>query len=528
MMRFLFFLVVPFLLIACSKDKPAPVAPAGKAQATLAAPPAPTNLRFEAVTDSSCRVLWDAVEGATDYDVNYKPAVGGRWTNQPHRGVRLHNTIDDLAPNTEYRWAVRAENSDGASAWVHGPNFTTRPSQGDDSSDVSPAPTNLRLENLTDTSVRFVWDAVEGATDYDVNYKEIDGKWTNIPHRGTATYRDFDGLEPGKEYRWAVKADRGSEKSKWAFGPKFTTSPVEDEEESTEPVGEFNIELVYLDGPRYPFTTEEKRLIHKAATFWEGIISGDVPDYTLTEEDREKLALDIGPPEWNEGAIGYSTAFETPGHIDDLRIYVYRMDTNYNYIPPCNGLNLRSHGLPIGTIKVNYALNEYGYFGSSSFRRSPDILWTEDRFLWQTAHEIGHAILGHPVEEEPFMYYREETKTRVKRDRRMQLIAIYYIGQHALKAYEVITGVSPPKGIDLQLWFNGMGPPGASGYTLEQMIWYYSPARFHWPFHQALENSLMAYRTPQDMPLDAPLEISQVTRGALIDLGYQVEGMSIP
>ena len=171
-------------------------------------------------------MLWDAVEGATDYDVNYKPAVGGRWTNQPHRGVRLHNTIHDLAPNTEYRWAVRAENSDGASAWIHGPNFTTRPSQEDDSSDVSPAPTNLRLENLTDTSVRFVWDAVEGATDYDVNYKEIDGKWTNIPHRGTATYRDFDGLEPGKEYRWAVKADRGKEKSKWAFGEKFTTVNV--------------------------------------------------------------------------------------------------------------------------------------------------------------------------------------------------------------------------------------------------------------------------------------------------------------
>ena len=83
MLRVLFF--ISSLLMACSKDKPAPAAPAGKAMATLEAPVAPTNLRFEAVTDSSCRVLWDAVEGATDYDVNYKPASGGRWTNQPHR-----------------------------------------------------------------------------------------------------------------------------------------------------------------------------------------------------------------------------------------------------------------------------------------------------------------------------------------------------------------------------------------------------------------------------------------------------------
>ena len=105
--------------------------PSGKAQAALEAPPAPTNLRFEAVTDSSCRVRWDAAEGATDYDVNYKRAVGGRWTNEPHKGVRLYNTIYDLEPNTEYRWAARAENSDGPSEWVFGPNFTTLPDHQD-------------------------------------------------------------------------------------------------------------------------------------------------------------------------------------------------------------------------------------------------------------------------------------------------------------------------------------------------------------------------------------------------------------
>ena len=223
-MRFLFFLVVPFLLIACSKDKPAPVAPAGKAQATLAAPPAPTNLRFEAVTDSSCRVLWDAVEGATDYDVNYKSAVGGRWTNQPHRGVRLHNTIHDLEPNTEYRWAVRAENGDGASAWVHGPNFTTRPSQEDDSSDVSPAPTNLRFDTPTDSSCTVRWDAVEGATDYDVNYKPaVGGRWTNEPHKGVRLYNTINDLEPNTEYRWAVRAENRDGPSQWVFGLNFTT-----------------------------------------------------------------------------------------------------------------------------------------------------------------------------------------------------------------------------------------------------------------------------------------------------------------
>ena len=99
-------------------------AAAGKAVAALDAPPSPTNLRFSALTDSSCRVRWDASERATDYDVNYKE-LGGKWTNEPHKGIRLYNTIYDLKPSTTYRWAVRAENSDGASEWVFGPKFTT-------------------------------------------------------------------------------------------------------------------------------------------------------------------------------------------------------------------------------------------------------------------------------------------------------------------------------------------------------------------------------------------------------------------
>ncbi len=41
-------------------------------------------------------------------------------------GTRLYNTIYDLEPSTEYRWAVRAENSDGPSDWVFAEeNFTT-------------------------------------------------------------------------------------------------------------------------------------------------------------------------------------------------------------------------------------------------------------------------------------------------------------------------------------------------------------------------------------------------------------------
>ena len=214
--------------------------PSGKAQAALEAPPAPTNLRFDAPTDSSCTVRWDAAAGATDYDVNYRPAVGGRWTNEPHRGTGLSNTIHDLEPGIEYRWAVRAENGDGSSAWVFGPNFTTLEDETDETTaeeaadgQAPPAPTNLRFDAPTDSSCTVRWDAAAGATDYDVNYKPaVGGRWTNEPHRGTGLSNTIHDLEPGIEYRWAVRAENGEGRSAWVFGPNFTT--LEDETGETE------------------------------------------------------------------------------------------------------------------------------------------------------------------------------------------------------------------------------------------------------------------------------------------------------
>ena len=222
---FLALLGLSFAVVSCSKDRPAPVAPSGKASASLAAPSAPTNLRFDAPTDSSSTVRWDASDGATDYDVNYKPASGGRWTNEPHKGTRLYNTIYDLEPDTEYRWAVRAENGDGASEWIHGPNFTTAPSGKASASLAAPsAPTNLRFDAPTDSSSTVRWDASDGATDYDVNYKPASGgRWTNEPHAGDGLYNTIHDLEPRTEYRWAVRAENSNGASEWVFGPNFTT-----------------------------------------------------------------------------------------------------------------------------------------------------------------------------------------------------------------------------------------------------------------------------------------------------------------
>ena len=202
-------------LAALNDDEEGP-SPRGKAQVSLAAPAAPTNLRVEAVTDSSGRVRWDAAEGAADYDVNYKPAVGGRWTNEPHRGTGLYNTIDDLAPGTEYRWAVRAENSDGRSAWVFGPNFTTLEDETDETTvDVGAdgqapaAPTNLRFDAPTDSSCTVRWEPPT------MMLQANGGRPMDEPHHGALQHDRRSCLGPSIA---GPRAENGDGRSAWVFG----------------------------------------------------------------------------------------------------------------------------------------------------------------------------------------------------------------------------------------------------------------------------------------------------------------------
>lgn len=114
---------VLFLCIACSKDQPAPVAPARKAQASSL--PFPTNLRVERITSTSARLSWGAVEDADDYDVVYKSFVEGKWKVLTHVGTATTAMLSGLAPNTKYRWTVKADKGQEASRWAIGVNFTT-------------------------------------------------------------------------------------------------------------------------------------------------------------------------------------------------------------------------------------------------------------------------------------------------------------------------------------------------------------------------------------------------------------------
>ncbi|MEO7922112.1 MAG: reprolysin-like metallopeptidase [Chitinophagaceae bacterium] len=86
----------------------------------------PTGLASSAITTSSATVSWTAVSGATSYDVDYKAASSGTWTNVATATSSLSVNLSGLSGATLYDWRVRT-NCPGLSSAYSTAQFTTQP-----------------------------------------------------------------------------------------------------------------------------------------------------------------------------------------------------------------------------------------------------------------------------------------------------------------------------------------------------------------------------------------------------------------
>jgi hypothetical protein len=97
------------------------------AQFTTTAPfvcNAPTGLTSSAITSSGATVSWTAVSGAVSYDVDYKLASAGTWTNSISGTTSTSRSITGLTASTLYDWRVRTNCASGSSAYAQA-QFTT-------------------------------------------------------------------------------------------------------------------------------------------------------------------------------------------------------------------------------------------------------------------------------------------------------------------------------------------------------------------------------------------------------------------
>lgn len=158
----------------------------------------PKNLTTSA-TDTTITVTWDAVAGATGYEIEIDESVIEEVTesNYIHSG---------LMPNTSHKYRIRTKNSDGKSNWSDYIAETTLPS----------TPTGLSAA-ITDSGIAVTWAKVDGATSYDI---EVDGV---LIDNGLNTSYNHTNLEPNTEYTYRVRARNGERTSFWSSEIKKTT-----------------------------------------------------------------------------------------------------------------------------------------------------------------------------------------------------------------------------------------------------------------------------------------------------------------
>ncbi len=177
------------VLNSCKEKDPDPVAPA-----------APTNLAFDDVKDVTAVLTWAGE--ATTYEVAVGDAAAVPVTGKKY-------TATSLTPETAYAWKVRAKAGDLFSDWVDGPEFTTT-----EEIVLPDAPTNLNVDDITETSAVFTWEGT--TTSYEINVGSI----IQVVDAKTFTATT---LTAATNYAWKVRAKDGDVYSAWVDGDSFTT-----------------------------------------------------------------------------------------------------------------------------------------------------------------------------------------------------------------------------------------------------------------------------------------------------------------
>ena len=156
---------------ARSRRRPAPVAPP-----MPVAPPepraVPTGLRISSSGEDFIEWIWNAVEGADGYDVQFSPNEAFTSEDEviARTGEELSYRREDLAAGTSAYLRVRSASGSGddriTSDWsVHVVGMTAEPPP------PPPAvPTGLRISSIGKDFIEWIWNAVEGADGYDVQF----------------------------------------------------------------------------------------------------------------------------------------------------------------------------------------------------------------------------------------------------------------------------------------------------------------------------------------------------------------------
>jgi hypothetical protein len=180
------------------------------ARPAAAALPAPGDLHVTAITPVSVTLAWTAVDGATDYQINYHQAFNDVLWSQAVGTVTTATVTGYVLGGRQYTFSVSARDAGGSSPVSNVVTVVTPVSTtGDTTPPATPA--NFRLTEVTATGPALAWDAATdnvGVAGYDVYL--FDGWYTSTllgTTAGTSITVPFGSSSTGMRYYYARARD---------------------------------------------------------------------------------------------------------------------------------------------------------------------------------------------------------------------------------------------------------------------------------------------------------------------------------
>jgi len=168
----------------------------------LSMPAVPINLS-EDITNTSVTVNWNEDPNIEAYEIEFD----GKILTQTTCNFYM---MEGLKPSTSHNYRIRAINNLGLSAWTTLKTIST-----------FALPTPIAYEGVVgETSIEINWDAVEGATSYEIT---ADGVTTNV---GLLTTFTRSGLTQNTAHTYRVRAIGASGNSNWCEEMPVNTLPV--------------------------------------------------------------------------------------------------------------------------------------------------------------------------------------------------------------------------------------------------------------------------------------------------------------
>lgn len=209
------------LVKTVSIPDPAPVVTAP----TPVMPAAPTNVSGTWTSTGpkwQARISWDPVSGAARYEVQYRtPSTGYAWRADADYCSGTSYISTGLGNYNSYDYRVRAVNAAGASAWTEYTLVKTVSTP--DPAPVTTAPAAPTNVSGTWTSrgpkwqARISWEAVSGATYYEVQYRTptTGNEWRTDRDYSSGTSYISIGLGNYNSYDYRVRAVNANGASEW-------------------------------------------------------------------------------------------------------------------------------------------------------------------------------------------------------------------------------------------------------------------------------------------------------------------------